>query len=225
MQRFLGVDLGGCRSQTTAVVEASFCLKTYACTLHHTAMLPATSTHHACNEQLMQTLSGTAAEHIGIDAPFTLPNALLNKPMNELERTSTLELDNPYLYRYTDYFIYKFFQLKPMPPAGDRIGRLSARMVELFSNLRYEPPTLYTPNKKQLYEVYPKQVAQALGVTNYKKNYARLAQRFALKRPLENEHLYDALLASFAACMIAQGRTIFALPKYLDEGWCYPIVL
>ncbi|MDX1295088.1 MAG: DUF429 domain-containing protein, partial [Sulfurimonadaceae bacterium] len=140
-------------------------------------------------------------------------------------REGSGEIINPYLFRYTDYYIHKTFGLRPMPPAGDRIGRLTARAIALLHRLKYRFP-LITLNGKQIpiYEVYPKQIAQALEVTGYKQTPKILFERLKLEEEDFDEHLLDALLCAYCGYHITEGHTAAPPEGVASEGWCFPLI-
>ena len=80
------------------------------------------------------------------------------KTRSGVERSSTL----------ISFDIQTIFGLRPMPPAGDRIGRLTARAIALLHHFNYHFPYITIKGKKlPIYEVYPKQIAQCLNFLNF----------------------------------------------------------
>lgn len=167
-----------------------------------------------CFDYLQAKLIEFDATLIGIDAPLTIPRKLYDSSYVSAPRECSGEIANAYLFRHTDYFLFKEFGLRPMPPAGDRIGRLTARMVELQAKV----PAL----KSKIIEIYPKQIAQALNIVNYKKNPEHVFAALNLEKIVCDEHEIDALLAAFATMRIDKGHTI--KPEG-EDGWCYPLVI
>ena len=174
--------------------------------------------HLSCHHFLKQTLIEARAHLIAIDAPLSLPRKLYDPHFVPKPREGTGEIINPYLYRYTDYYLFKTFSLRPMPPAGDRIGRLTARCMQLFED------EMIKPIKEKIIEVYPKQIAQALEMVDYKKNPKSVLKCLDAKQEIEDEHLIDALLAAYGAMLIDGGKTTHP-PEGELEGWCYPLDL
>ena len=181
--------------------------------------------HFACQNYIIDVFERFEVDAIAIDAPLSLPRPLLKPDTVITPREGTGEIINPYLYRYTDYFLYKTFGLRPMPPAGDRIGRLTARAVALLHHFDYQFPHITVKGKKiPIYEVYPKQIAQSLGFESYKKEPDSILHHFNQKMTLD-EHLIDALLCVYAGAKILDGSTVNIVDEAIGEGWCFPIVL
>ena len=180
--------------------------------------------HHTCQTYIIDVLERFEIDAIAIDAPLSLPRPLLYPDTKERPREGTGEIINPYLYRYTDYFIFKKFGLRPMPPAGDRIGRLTARAVALLHHFKYIFPNIMIQGKKvPIFEVYPKQIAQHLSLQNYKKEPLSTLQRLG-QTEMMDEHLIDALLCVYGGAKILNGDTL-PIPKEAEgEGWCFPVV-
>ena len=215
MKRYLGIDLGGCMSGTTAycLIEGdgdSFEIIEIYKEPKHKGHLP-------CHDFLVDNLLLCKADKIGIDAPLSLPRKLYDPDFIPEERDATGEIANPYLFRFTDYYLFKTFGLRPMPPAGDRIGRLTARAMQLLQSQEIEPL------RDKIIEIYPKQIALALGNVGYKKDKLWVIERLAVDCDDIDEHQVDALLAAFGTMMIDLGHTIQPLDK--EEGWCYPLKL
>lgn len=181
--------------------------------------------HVACETFLCEAIERLMPDVIAIDAPLTLPLALIKPNTAQLSREGSGEILNPYLFRYTDYYIYKTFGLRPMPPAGDRIGRLTARAIALLQRYHYSFPYLHVKEKMiPIYEVYPKQIAQFLDFKAYKKDPQELFDTLHVRREDYDEHLLDTLLCAFAGYHITQGNTIQAPLHVSEEGWCFPLI-
>ena len=211
MGRYLGIDLGGCMSGTSAycLIEGDGdyfkVLESYKEPKH--------KDHDSCHQFLVQALLQSDAKRVGIDAPLSLPRKLYDKDFKAKDRDATGEIANPYLFRFTDYYIYKSSGLRPMPPAGDRIGRLTARAMQLLQSSEIEAI------KDKIIELYPKQIALELGNVNYKKDPHWISERLSVNVEDMDEHQVDALLAAYATMMIDLGHTNEVLDK--EEGWCY----
>jgi len=220
--KVLGIDLGGCMSGNSAYVYAHISDNTI--TIIEAMKEPRHKDHISCQHFLETMLLKYEVDVIAIDAPLSLPKALTTPNTDQLPREGSGEILNPYLFRYTDYFLYHTFQLRPMPPAGDRIGRLTARMVALLQKFEYKLPYI-TLNKKQtlLYEVYPKQIAKALGLSHYKQDATALFKCLNITSFQADEHLLDALLCLYGASKIAQGDTFYPPKEVEAEGWCFPL--
>jgi len=218
----LGIDLGGCMGGNSAYVYAQ--VTGSKIEVIETFKEPKHKDHLACQKYIIDLLERLEVDAIAIDAPLSLPRPLLNPEAVTVPREGTGEIINPYLFRYTDYYIFKTFGLRPMPPAGDRIGRLTARAVALLHHFEYQFPYITLHGKRTpIYEVYPKQIAQSLGFNNYKKEPESTLQYFNLKMDLD-EHQIDALLCAYGGGKILDGKTVDIVDEAKGEGWCFPIL-
>lgn len=218
----LGVDLGGCMSGNSAYALIEWTGK--KAKVIELFKEPKHKDHHSCADFLKEILSKHKCDAIAVDAPFSLPKALFQANFQPPHREAAGEISNPYLFRYTDYWLYKRYGLRPMPPAGDRIGRLTARMIELLQEFDYRAPLINLPQgETPIYEVYPKQIALALGYEKYKEKSLKVLEGFGIIETVD-EHLVDAVLASYCASMILEKQTILPPKEAQDEGWCYPLV-
>ncbi len=220
--RILGIDLGGCMSGNSAYIYADVC--------HGQIQIidafkePKHKDHRACQHYLIDVLEGLEVDAIAIDAPLSLPRPLIDPHSTVAPREGSGEILNPYLYRYTDYYLFRHFGLRPMPPAGDRIGRLTARAAALLHHFDYQFPTITIKGKQTpIYEVYPKQIAHHLGFADYKKHPAPLLEAFGHSTEMD-EHLVDALLCAYAGARILDGGCVEIVDEAQNEGWCFPIV-
>ncbi len=221
--KILGIDLGGCMSGNSAYIYAQ--VNDGKIELIEAFKEPKHKDHVTCQNYIIDILERLDVDAIAIDAPLSLPRPMLNPHAVTLPREGTGEIINPYLFRYTDYYIHKTFGLRPMPPAGDRIGRLTARAVALLHHFDYQFPHITVKGKKiPIYEVYPKQIAQSLGFESYKKEPDSILHHFDQKMTLD-EHLIDALLCVYAGAKILDGSTVNIVDEAIGEGWCFPIVL
>ncbi|WP_345974630.1 DUF429 domain-containing protein [Sulfurimonas sp. HSL3-7] len=220
--KILGIDLGGCMSGNSAYIHAN--VVDGKVEVLEAFKEPKHKDHIACQEYIVDVLERLEVDAVTVDAPLSLPLPLLHPQMPTPPREGSGEIINPYLYRYTDYYLYKTFGLRPMPPAGDRIGRLTARAVALLHHFDYRFPYLSVKNRKvPIYEVYPKQIAHALGFADYKKEPQRLLSHFNQKQNMD-EHLVDALLCVYGGYKILRGETVQIVEEAKDEGWCFPIL-
>jgi len=222
MYKILGIDLGGCMSGNSAYIYAN--VSNGKIEIIESFKEPKHKEHISCQRFLIDLFERLEIDAIAIDAPLSLPTPLLNPKAVTPPREGEGEIINPYLFRYTDYYIFKTFGLRPMPPAGDRIGRLTARAVALLHHFDYSFPNITVKGKiVPIYEVYPKQIAQSLGFKNYKKEPKKVLQHFNQTADLD-KHLVDALLCVYAGAKILDKRTINIVDEAKDEGWCFPIV-
>lgn len=221
--KVLGIDLGGCMSGNSAYIYAE--VTDGNIEILEAFKEPKHKEHTACQKYITDLFERLDLDAIAIDAPLSLPQPLLDPAAESAPREGSGEIINPYLFRYTDYFLYKRFGLRPMPPAGDRIGRLTARAVALLHHFTYQFPCLTIKNRKvPLYEVYPKQIAHALGFADYKKEPQRLLAHFDKKQNMD-EHLVDALLCVYGGYKVLKGDCIDIVKEAGSEGWCFPITM
>jgi len=132
------------------------------------------------NEKLVKYLleqKGTDNTIIGIDAPFAIPyylaNPLANRDMTEKlynpnPDNKTGELMNQFIYDNSARFIYEKTKERVLAPAGDKIGKMTARMVHIASHYKNElnivkSPHLDIQNKDiTTIEVYPRATLKIL---------------------------------------------------------------
>lgn len=220
--KILGIDLGGCMSGNSAYIYAE--VSDEGIEIIETFKEPKHKDHIACQNYIIDIFERLEIDAIAIDAPLSLPRPMIEPNVLSAPREGSGEIISPYLFRYTDYYIYKTFGLRPMPPAGDRIGRLTARAVALLHHFEYQFPHITIKGKRTpIYEVYPKQIAQSLGLESYKKEPLSTLRHFNQKMD-PDEHLIDALLCVYAGAKILDGETVDITDEAKGEGWCFPIV-
>lgn len=222
--KILGIDLGGCMSGNSAYLLSEGSADAFD--IHEAFKEPKHRDHISCGNYLHDVIVRTRPDAIAVDAPLSLPAALLGAEAPGGERIGSGEICNPYLFRYTDYFLFKTYGLRPMPPAGDRIGRLTARAIALLQRLEYSDGCLHVNGTNiPIFEVYPRQVADALKLNFYKSEPARLFEALHVSPESYDEHLLDALLCCYAGFKIMQGDTFLPPSDVIaKEGWCYPVV-
>ena len=219
----LGIDLGGCMSGNSAYIYAE--ADDSGIRIIDAFKEPRHKEHEACLQFLVDACSRYPVDAIAVDAPLGIPAALTDPDAFQPERVGSGEILNPYLYRHTDYYLHKRFGLRPMPPAGDRIGRLTARCAALKHRLEYRFPHIRIKERHvPLYEVYPKQIARHLDLTGYKENPELLFARLNTKLEHFDEHLLDALLCVYGAHRILTGHTEQPPEGVASEGWCFPVL-
>ena len=218
----LGIDLGGCMSGNSAYIYAQ--VSDNNIKIIEAFKEPKHKDHVSCQQYVIDIFKRLDIDAIAIDAPLSLPTPLLNPKAFTPSREGTGEIINPYLFRYTDYYLFKTYGLRPMPPAGDRIGRLTARAVALLDYFGYAFPHITISGKQiPIYEVYPKQIAQSLKIDDYKKRPEQVLKHFKQDH-LEDEHLVDALLCTYAGAKILNGESVEIVEEAKGEGWCFPIL-
>jgi predicted nuclease with RNAse H fold len=217
----LGIDLGGCMSGNSAYIYAQ--VSDNKIKIIEAFKEPKHKDHVSCQQYIINIIEKYEVDAIAIDAPLSLPAPLLDPSRVNPPRKGTGEIINPYLFRYTDYYLFKTYGLRPMPPAGDRIGRLTARAIALLHHFEYQFPHITIKGKQvPIYEVYPKQIAQSLSFINYKKTPDNVLKYFNQKSDFD-EHLVDALLCVYAGAKILQGVTDDIVEEAKGEGWCFPV--
>ena len=220
--KILGIDLGGCMSGNSAYIYAEVCGNNIK--IIEAFKEPKHKEHLSCQQYIIDIFEKFDIDAIAIDAPLSLPAPLLNPKVLTPPREGIGEIINPYLFRYTDYYLFKTYSLRPMPPAGDRIGRLTARAVALLDYFNYVFPYITIKGKQvPIYEVYPKQIVQNLNIDNYKKNPEKVLKYFNQSN-LDDEHLVDALLCAYGGAKILNGESLDVVVEAEGEGWCFPIL-
>ncbi|WP_345741139.1 hypothetical protein [Nitrosophilus kaiyonis] len=192
-------------------------------------MEPKHKSIYSCKEFLIKRVIDISPDYLAIDSPFSIPSILCDKNFKPPKREIIGEISNPYIYRYTDYFIYKKFGIKPMPPAGDRIGRITARCIEFLREFHYDGDYIKIGDKKiKIFEVFPKQIGNILVGKNYKNKKEKILNILKIDNFkydfLKNEHFFDALLAAYSVFEILKNNTIKPENDTIKkEGWIYPI--
>ncbi len=192
--RIVGVDLGGCAGDKTAIVvlEGEDVLEAYR--------LKKARSYEQCNDELKYEILRYQPDYIGIDAPLSIPRKLYDPTFKSLlEEIEEGEITNPYLYRETEYFIFKVFGLRPMPPVGDRIGRITARALHF----------LHEFGRERVFELYPAQI---------KERYS------TIKDFNKDPHICDAYAVALGVQKILQGYTIYPAGDLFQEGWIWPVL-
>ncbi len=107
---------------------------------------------------------------IGIDAPFAIPFYLHNKlpeiaeskPSYNLKEGNQKELKNPVLFDNSARFVFNITNQIVLAPAGDKIGKLTARMVKIVEQYSsssklniVKTPELVENSSSSTIEVYP----------------------------------------------------------------------
>lgn len=221
---FAGVDLGGWYGEKTRICFLEQRGKHLAI-LSIESEAPLTEDR---NVKLVQRLGlHEALVCVGFDAPFAVPAELAGKPESFCALTSQTqrELANPYLYDNSARFVYEKLGLKVMAPAGDSIGKLTARMIHLQHHFQetfhwirdpyldrvqtLKPISLETYPKATLQQLLKDKVPSYKG-ENFNKHKARLIEALApyfdsseeVDRYCQNDDDFDALLAALSAYLV-----------------------
>jgi len=238
---FSGVDLSGWLGGTTSVAIIESTPNT---PLQIKALFQESSLHPQWktlsndykDKLLIEAILDHSPKMIAFDAPFSVPAPLCNmqEPYYEIQSTGR-ELHNPYIYDNSARFLYELTGLKVMPPAADRIGRITARMIALqhrFSHvIHFQKSPPLTHEYCGAFECYPKAILKALipEVPPYKKErwdeakadlisaISPFFKNKMLNEQLHNDDLFDALLAALGAYSIAIHGV--CLPKDDASQW------
>jgi hypothetical protein len=178
-RKYIGVDLGAWYGNKTriAILEEKYKdgkLKLYLISIDSEPMVVINDPYER-NKQLVEFLKNNAKNNaiIGIDAPFAIPYHLCN-PLEDGDITETLynpnnpkyqisgELKNQFIYDNSARFVYSKTGEKALAPAGDKIGKMTARMIHMVNEYKDELNIIKTPHldiqSKSLstIEVYPR---------------------------------------------------------------------
>ena len=148
-KKYIGVDLGAWLSKKTSIA---------ICKLDDNKLILDAIKHettersekpHVRNLKLISDLEEYAGKNaiIGIDAPFAIPYYLYN-PLETEDITEDIynpkddngteiikgELSNKFIFDNSARFVYKETNQIPLAPAGDKIGKMTARMVHIVGS-------------------------------------------------------------------------------------------
>ncbi len=181
---------------------------------------------------------------IGFDAPFGIPYYLFNSlenseykeelynPKDEKNnKIITGELANQYIFDNSARFVYKHTKQKVLAPAGDKIGKMTARMIHIIrehgstARLNITKTAIDMQNNKcQTIEVYPAATLYLLNkntkLNSYKNdnwNSERKIQMIDLIRPyignlnkwekeIKTDDDYDAIICALTAYWVDQEK-------------------
>ncbi|BAF73246.1 hypothetical protein [Sulfurovum sp. NBC37-1] len=111
---------------------------------------------------LLEEAEGNAL--IAIDSPFSVPSMLEqgNKERSYNYKWDKVynEISNPYIFDNSARFVFEHTYQKPLAPAGDKIGKMTARMVHIIDNYSntlkiHKTPTLKKNESVSTIEVFP----------------------------------------------------------------------
>jgi predicted nuclease with RNAse H fold len=181
------------------------------------------------NQKLIEQILSYNPNIVAIDAPFAIPAPLVGSSEEYWEDSDaiTSELKNPYIYDNSARFIYSMTKKKPLAPASDLIGKLTARMVQIQNNnphLEFVKNTNLNRDKLQFIEVYPQAVLNKIKsyIPPYKKStkfkdeifkvYNKelmdilaelISEEFVQTIPeINNDDEFDALICAVSAYLI-----------------------
>jgi predicted RNase H-like nuclease len=179
-RKYIGVDLGAWYGNKTriAILEEKYKdgkLKLYLISIDSEPMVVINDPYER-NKQLVEFLKNKAKNNaiIGIDAPFAIPYYLYNtldddniteplySPNDKILPNAQKELLNQMIYDNSARFVFQVTREKVLAPAGDKIGKMTARMVQIASKYKKELNVITTPyidtNTKGIstIEVYPR---------------------------------------------------------------------
>ncbi len=181
------------------------------------------SFYHWRNRALLTTLMTYNPSLIAFDAPFALPSVLIgdDECYYPLEDIRQKELQNPYLFDNSARFVYEKTGLKVMAPAGDSIGKLTARMMHLkrcYPEIAFVTTPHISADRIEAIEVYPKATLKQLiqgKVPSYKgaKFVSHKREMLSVISPyfeatslegvIHSDDDFDAVVAALSAYFIA----------------------
>jgi predicted RNase H-like nuclease len=129
------------------------------------------------NQKLIDKILSYNPNVVAIDAPFAIPAPLVGESEEYWEDSTqiTSELKNPYIYDNSARYIYSMIKKKPLAPASDLIGKLTARMIQIQNtnpSLEFVKSANFSRDRLQFIEVYPQALLSQLSshIPPYKKN-------------------------------------------------------
>jgi predicted RNase H-like nuclease len=182
---------------------------------------------------------------IAIDAPFSLPQYLcsfdnkekLYNPDNKIKG----ELANQYIYDNSARLVYLQTGVKPLAPAGDKIGKITARMNHIIKEKVKDLNVLKQPiyDKKMqtaTIEVYPRATLSLLKnneIPKYKGKNFKVKKNIMCKILEENyvdnlgfekiktDDDYDAVVCALTGFLIDEYGFICPDKKYFKNSFIY----
>lgn len=152
------------------------------------------------NEYLVKFLKNQSNGNalIGIDAPFGIPSYLYAPPVdrnfteniyNPLKEKG--ELSNPFIFDNSSRFVKKHTEQIALAPAGDKIGKITARMIHLLNYYKDELNIVKTPmpivkNGLMTFEVFP--AATLYLYIKYKKLSSKYLERYSSTENSSDKH-------------------------------------
>ena len=245
-RKYIGVDLGawyGNKTRIATLEEKEDGGKLHLISIDSEAI----DEPYERNKQLVECLKRKANDNaiIGIDAPFAIPYYLYN-PIEDGHIIETLycpnddsllnnqkELLNQMIYDNSARFVYHRTREKVLAPAGDKIGKMTARMIHMVNKYKDELNIIKTPHldiqskKLSTIEVYPRATLKMLlegetdkdkkDILSYKgdkwkedkkKNMIeRLSKLINIPEELSNQIItdddYDAIICALTAYLVS----------------------
>lgn len=186
---------------------------------------------------------------VGIDAPFAIPCYLCNSLESENIREQLYnpndeingELANQFIYDNSARFVYSEKGEKVLAPAGDKIGKMTARMIEMVNKYKNELNIIKTPHldiqskKLSTIEVYPRATLKNIlfekneSIHSYKDDnwetfkvnmIKRLSLLIDIPSELHNQIItdddYDAIICALTAYLVSHESYGYLKPKEED---------
>jgi predicted RNase H-like nuclease len=181
---------------------------------------------------------------IAIDSPFSIPQYLssVSKDKEELynpSKTIKGELANQYIYDNSARLVYLKTRVKPLAPAGDKIGKITARMNHIIQKYGKRLNVLKQPiyNKKMqiaTIEVYPRATLSLLNdkIPKYKGRFFKNEKEKLFKilnnfiddnkfNKIETDDDYDAVVCALTGFLIDEYGFICPDKKYFKNSFIY----
>jgi len=238
-RKYIGVDLGAWYGKKTriATLEEKEDGKLYLISIDSEPM-KAIDEPYERNKHLVECLKRKANNNaiIGIDAPFAIPYHLYNSTKGDMIETlycpengrllkNQKELLNQMIYDNSARFVYQHTGEKVLAPAGDKIGKMTARMIHMVNKYKNDLNIIKTPHldiqskKLSTIEVYPRATLHQLlkgDIPEYKnknfKNHKKdmleilryqLENLEKLKNKIITDDDYDAIICALTAYLVS----------------------
>ena len=152
-KKYIGVDLGAWYGNKTriAILEENEDDRLNLLSIEREEMKEPMERNERLVESLLKEADNNAI--IGIDAPFAIPYYLYN-PLETKDTSEELynpdkltgELANQLIFDNSARFLKKITNEKALAPAGDKIGKMTARMVQIVGKYTEQLNIIRTPN-------------------------------------------------------------------------------
>jgi predicted RNase H-like nuclease len=250
-RKYIGVDLGAWYGKKTRIATLEENEENREVHLTYIDSELMEKDPYKRNEELVKILKTRAKDNaiIGIDAPFAVPSHLCNpietgsnrEPLYNPEGAIIGELANQFIYDNSARFVYSKTGERALAPAGDKIGKMTARMVHIASKYKEELNVIKTPyidtNMKGIstIEVYPRATLKNIlfekneTINPYKGDkwngkksdmIERLSKWINIPEELHNQIItdddYDAIICALTAYLVSHEYYGYEKPKEED---------
>lgn len=238
MKAYIGIDLGAWYGNKTSIavlkhINNKLTLITLCNEEKETRKKPPQIRNDMLVKKIKLYIESNAI--VAIDAPFSIPSFLKNSSVHEKicyeDNTKNREIDNQYIYDNSARFVFKITGEKVLAPAGDKIGKMTARMADIIDRYSDELGIIKTPelfDQKNTgittIEVYPRATLKQLSSsippykTNknnfnvYKNEMIELLEKLELLtntkeelyEQIKSDDDYDAVICALTAYLIDQ---------------------